>query len=185
LIPRGHTPQSPATVAMTSDSVTPLPAQSVWKPADSTASAPIHGVNRSATTTTDCAMIDGLIASRSAFRFASDSILDELAADSMLWPGQQESRIQSGPGLPGRPEVRPSGQLPGVSSHIRLTPDLRAAHGLNHGPTALLAGMACLGAVLHLGALESLTVRRARLAGLGARAAGIDHKRALAGHHVR
>jgi hypothetical protein len=87
--PVGQTSQSPAAVTSTSVSTGLGKHEAAWATAPAAVSSPVDHVNPGGSPATNREVLDRLIASRPRTGFVADAVLDELAADLVLWPAQQ------------------------------------------------------------------------------------------------
>jgi hypothetical protein len=78
--------QSPATLAITPVSAGPGTHEAGWSATIAALSAPDNSGNPAGSTATACEALDRLYSARASSRLVSDAILDDLAADSALWP---------------------------------------------------------------------------------------------------
>jgi uncharacterized repeat protein (TIGR01451 family)/choice-of-anchor A domain-containing protein len=83
------TTASPATAATTPVSTGLVTQVVIWSPAHSAVSSPVTYVNQGGATSTDRNTHDAVVWSRPQTSLVTDAVLDDLAADSALWPAEQ------------------------------------------------------------------------------------------------
>jgi hypothetical protein len=87
--PLGQTSQSPATVTITPVSTSLGTHEAAWSAAEAAVSSPVNRLSLGGAPATDRDLLDPLISSRPRTGLVADAVLDELAADSVLWPARQ------------------------------------------------------------------------------------------------
>ncbi len=130
----GQTSRSPAATTITSVFTGLFTHETAWATPQVVVSSPVTSVNSGGARATDSVELGGLIPSRSRTGVVSEAVLDELAADSVLWPAQEGSGTITIPVLPAHAVTRNS--VIGDSLLYR-----------NHSlpPTDYAAGLAVLG----------------------------------------
>ena len=98
--PLGQTSQSSAAVTITAVPTSLGTHESAWSTAQADASSPANLGIPGGSSAVDREVLDVIIASRPRTGPVSDAVLDELAADKVLWPAQQWSGTITIPALP-------------------------------------------------------------------------------------
>ena len=98
--PLGQTSQSPAALATSPVSSSLVMHETAWATAQAAVSSPVDDVNVGRSPASNREDLDGLMTLRPRTGHVSDAVLDELAADSVLWPVEQANGTITLPVLP-------------------------------------------------------------------------------------
>ena len=128
--PLGPISQSPANVTITPVSTSLGAHEVVWSMPQAVVISGVKDVNRAESPAADGVVLDGRISSRPRTGRVSDSVLDELAADSVLWLAQQENGAITIPVLPTVGDARDPVAGDPLRRNDRPGPPADAAAGL-------------------------------------------------------